>query len=144
MSKERTVITQELCRKVQIMLNGAKANEVAALLGIGTTTIHRIRMAGFSAEQYRRNVEARREDKEKPEEPKPAEEQLAGQICMELPEKEKPEAADQGKMIRFMAGRFAELDRRMETLTVLVDRLILAQSKMNDYLGQIIRILRKE
>ena len=65
---ERTVITQELCRKAQIMLAGAEVPEVAELLGIGASTLRRIRRCNFSAEEYRKNLEMRREPKEQPEE----------------------------------------------------------------------------
>ena len=125
---KRTVITQDLCRKVQIMLAGAKAPEVATLLGIGEKTVYRIKKADFDAETYRKNMEARREQ-ENPEE-MPAEDQVAGQICMELPEKEeKPEMSDQTKMMRFQAAQ--------------VDKLYMTLNTINDNICQILRRLEK-
>lgn len=121
-------ITQELCRKVQIMLAGAKAPEVAKLLGISDKTVYRIVKAGFDAEQYRKDTEARREQK-KPEE-KPAEEQVPGQISMELPEKEeKKETGDQSKLMRFQAGQ--------------ADKLYMMLNKINDNICQILRMMQK-
>ena len=90
-------VNQELCRKVQIMLAGAKAKEVAGLLGISETTISRIKAAGFSAEQYEKNTAARKAEEKKPglllipadmDPPTKAEEQCAGQISMEELQKE--------------------------------------------------------
>ena len=127
---ERTVITQELCRKAQIMLAGAEVPEVAELLGIGASTLRRIRRCNFSAEEYRKNLETRREPKDKQEE-KPAEEQVQGQISMELPaaEEKKEDADQQNKMMRFQAGQ--------------VDKLYMMLSKINDNLCQIMRMMEK-
>ena len=126
---ERTVITQELCRKAQIMLAGADVKEVADLLGIGATTLRRIRRCNFSAEEYRKNLEARKEPKEKPEE-KQAEEQVPGQISMELPQKEeKPEMSEAVKMMRFQAAQ--------------VDKLYMMLNAINDNLCQMLRMMQK-
>ena len=99
-------VNQELCRKVQIMLAGAKSGEVAQLLGISKTTVSRIKMAGFDAETYKKNTEKRvaEENRGKPEEDlrfpmkveevidtgdgilvkaRQAEEQVQGQISMD-------------------------------------------------------------
>ena len=119
-------ITQELCRKVEIMLAGAKAPEVATLLGISDKTVYRIVKAKFDAEQYKRDTEARREPKKKEE--KPVEVQVPGQICMELPEK-KEEMSEQTKMMRFVAGQ--------------VDKLYMMMNQINDNLCQILRRLEK-
>ena len=126
---ERTVITQELCRKAQIMLAGADVKEVADLLGIGATTLRRIRRCNFSAEEYRKNLEARKEPKEKPEE-KQADEQVPGQISMELPQKEeKPEMSEAVKMMRFQAAQ--------------VDKLYMMLNTINDNICQMLRMMQK-
>ena len=78
---ERLVITQELCRKVQVMLKGASMKETAQLLGIGESTVGRIKQAGFDAEEYRKIREAR---KEKEQEKQQAEEQIPGQMQLKL------------------------------------------------------------
>lgn len=126
---ERTVITQELCRKAQIMLAGADVQEVADLLGIGASTLRRIRRCNFSAEEYRKNLDARKEPKEKPEE-KQAEEQVPGQISMELPQKEeKPDMSEAVKMMRFLAGQF--------------DKLYMMMNTINDNICQMLRMMQK-
>ena len=76
---ERLVITQDLCRKVQVMLKGTTVKETARLLGIGESTVGRIKQAGFDVEQYRKIIDARKE-KEQPAE----EEQIPGQIALNL------------------------------------------------------------
>ena len=126
---KRTIITQELCRKAQIMLAGAKVPEVAKLLGIGESTLKRIRQYGFDAEAYKKALEDRREPEKKEE--KPAEEQVPGQISMLLPEKEeKPaEMSDQTKMMRFQAAQ--------------VDKLYMMLNRINDNICQLIRMMEK-
>lgn len=75
---ERLIITQDLCRKVQVMLKGTTIKETAKLLGVGESTIGRIKQAGFDVEQYRKITDARKEKEQ------PAEEQLPGQIELNL------------------------------------------------------------
>ena len=76
---ERLKITQDLCRKVQVMLAGTTISETAKLLGIGESTVGRIKQAGFDVEKYRKITDARK-DKEKAEE----EQQIPGQIELNL------------------------------------------------------------
>ena len=132
--KERTVITQELCRKAEIMLAVAKVPEVAKLLGIGESTLKRIRQHGFDAKAYKKALEDRKEEKSRPERKDlvPAEEQVPGQISMELPDGtgEKTEMSEQAKMMRFQAGQ--------------VDKLYMMMNRINDNLCQIMRMMRKE
>ena len=140
-------VNQELCRKVQIMLAGAKAKEVAGLLGISETTVSRIKAAGFSAEQYEKNTAARKAEEKKPEvvlkpfpmDPPPAEEQCAGQISMEdlqPAEEQKPEMTDQTKLMRFIAG---QMDKRERNAQIYTAEIITHLVKIEDYLGQILR-----
>ena len=148
MKKEKTKITQELCRKVQIMLAGAKAKEVAGLLGISETTVSRIKAAGFSAEQYEKNNAARKAEEKKPEvvlkpfpvDPPPAEEQCAGQISMEDLQKEeqKQEMSDTVKLMRFLAGKFDEMEKKRAAGELEIS-IMTRIDRMTDYLAQILR-----
>lgn len=147
-------VNQELCRKVQIMLAGAKAKEVAGLLGISETTISRIKAAGFSAEQYEKNTAARKAEEKKPEvvlkpfpmDPPPAEEQCAGQISMDElqpAEDQKPEMSDTVKLMRFLAGKFDELEKKREAdelaINIQIKGVMQRIDRMTDYLAQILR-----
>ena len=127
-------ITDQVCKQIQLMLKGgAKQTEVGALLGIHASTVRKIAKAGFSVEQYLENKKMEREREKqtlKPaEEQQPAEEQVTGQIEMDLTPG-KPEMSDQVKMMRFMAGQVDKLYMKMETI--------------NDTLNQILRVMRKE
>lgn len=132
-------VNQELCRKVQIMLAGAKMGEVAELLGISKTTVSRIKAAGFDPEQYARNTQKRVEEENKAEaDPEP--EQVAGQICMELqPAEELPpvimtEEDLQTKMMRFLGGKFGGVEKAEGLIVEKLDKII-------DYMAQILRKL---
>ena len=148
-------VNQELCRKVQIMLAGAKAKEVAGLLGISETTVSRIKAAGFDPEQYARNTQKRVEEEnkinfpltvEKVEETedgvkvtaRQAEEQCAGQISMEdlQAEAQKPEMTDQTKLMRFIAG---QMDKRERNAQIYTAEIITHMVKIEDYIAQILR-----
>ena len=158
MKKEKTKITQELCRKVQIMLAGAKMGEVAKLLGISKTTVSRIKAAGFDPEQYARNTQKRVEEEnkinfpltvEKVEETedgvkvtaRQAEEQCAGQISMEdlQAEAQKPEMSDTVKLMRFLAGKFTDNAADVAALAQWIVKVISTLDKINDNLCQILR-----
>ena len=151
MSK-RLVIDQKLCRKVKIMLDGgAKHKEIAELLGIGVSTIGRIRDAGFDAEVYQQNVEGRRctankvigemiKDGVRPffgigqktqNQIKNEDEQVPGQLRMFMPEGGGTPVPliDENKMMRFIAGQNERLLEKMD--------------KINDTLCQILRRLDK-
>lgn len=151
-------VNQELCRKVQIMLAGAKMGEVAELLGISKTTVSRIKAAGFDPEQYAKNTQKRVEEENKAEaDPEP--EQVAGQICMELQPAEEqkpaeePDAEDlQTKMMRFLAGKMDKIETRLHSIDAkesTINMSILLKSdeiesrldKLIDYLAQILRKL---
>ena len=145
MKKEKTKVTQELCRKVQIMLaGGAKMAEIGQLLGVGKSTVSRIKIAGFSVEQYEKNNQTRKAEERKQEsEPLPAAEKReghAGQISMEelvKPEEDKKQdMSDQAKLMRFLAHKFDELEA---TETVLVTTVSAKLDKVIDYLAQILR-----
>ena len=146
-------VNQELCRKVQIMLAGAKMGEVAKLMGIGKTTVSRIKAAGFDPVQYRKNTTERVEKENLAEKDaegiqfplkvehvtvedggveivcRRPEEQVPGQISMDLQpaEEQKAEMSDQTKLMRFQAAQ-------VEKITSKLDKVI-------DYMAQILRKL---
>ena len=148
---ERMEVTQELCRKVQIMLGGAKAAEVADLLGISKSTVSRIKAAEFDAVKYAVNLNIRRLDevmrktrKTGQEEPEPAEEkaELPGQLEMELPmsQPQKSEAAVLADVIRENRVKMAAF--QAEKITDIMEVLCLINTKLtniDDKLGQILR-----
>lgn len=150
--KERAIITPGLIRQVQLMLaGGATGKEVAEITGTSEGTISRIKKAGFDYEQFQKNTEARRkpvpETKQEPEQLElqggvdyqvKVNEELPGQIGMDL-QPEKPEMSDQVKMMRFLAGKFDEVDPSKQ-LTVIGMKL----DKISDYLGQILRVIGPE
>ena len=67
-----------------------------------------------------------------------AEEQVEGQISMDLQpaEEQKPEMSDQTKLMRFLAGKFNEVDT---TVQVTQAEILLRIGKIEDYLAQILR-----
>ena len=131
MSKERTIISQALCDHVQLLLaGGANALKAAEITGIGKATVYRIKAAGFNAEEYRKQMEKRREQEtlglgpaaeEKKAEPERTE--VPGQMCMELTEKET--MSEQVKMMRFQAAQ--------------IEKLYGMLSRINDNVCQILR-----
>lgn len=83
------------------------------------------------AEEYRREQEAKRA----------AEEQVPGQIEMELTPAEKPEMSDQVKMMRFQAEMTAKITKAVEVSTV---ELLTKLDKLNDTMSMILRAIRRE
>ena len=146
MSK-RLVIDQELCRKVELMMkSGAKQKEIAELLGVGVSTMGRIKEAGYNAEKYRMITDGRKK-KESPlnqifrqskmmqrEEEKTEDEQVPGQIRMFMPEGggQAVQIMDQDKMIRFLAGKADLLSAWLAGVGEKMDKII-------DYQAQILR-----
>lgn len=172
--KERKPVDEKMCRQVQLLLGGgATGEEAAEIVGVSTGTISRIRKAGFDMETFRKNTEERKErEKKAAEEPQlrfPLKvekveeteaglkitarqaEEMPGQIAMDLqPAEEKPEMSDQVKLIRFLAGRFDALEKKMEAsdekqssdVAALCQWIVVVCTKIdkvNDYLGQILR-----
>ena len=163
--KERAIITPGLIRQVQLMLaGGATGKEVAEITGTSEGTISRIKKAGFDYEQFQKNTEARRKparenlwpvefirqemEKQEPEKLElqggvdyqvRVNEELPGQIGMDLHPEKTAEMSDQVKMMRFLAGKFDEVDPSKQ-LTVIGMKL----DKISDYLGQILRVIGPE
>lgn len=152
---KKVAITQDLCRMVELMLKGgAQQKEVGERLGISKATVSRIKAAGFDLEQYKTNTEFRQimerqqkmenelekfeRDEKELQQAKAAEEQAPGQICMDLQpaEEQKPEMSDQTKLMRFLAGKFNEVDT---TVQVTQAEILLHIGKIEDYLAQILR-----
>lgn len=131
---KKTQITEAICKQAQLMRRGgANQAEVAALLGINNSTVSRIEAAGFDFGKYQENRKARREKermKAKAQDQQPAEEQVPGQIEMELVEAKPAEMSDQVKLMRFQAGQ--------------IDKLVLKLDHINDTLSMILRVLRKD
>lgn len=128
-------VTDQICKQVQLMRRGgANQTEVGKLLGINPCTVSRIESAGFSYEQYLENrriaKEKEKKAKEQAQDQQPAEEQVPGQIEMELVETKPAEMSDQVKLMRFQAGQ--------------IDKLVLKLDHINDTLNMILRAMRKE
>ena len=128
-------VTDQICKQVQLMRRGgANQTEIGKLLGINPCTVSRIESAGFSYEQYLENrriaKEKEKKAKEQPQEQEPAEEQVPGQIEMELVAAKPAEMTDQVKLMRFQAGQ--------------IDKLVLKLDHINDTLNMILRVMRKE
>lgn len=163
--KERKPVNEKMCRQVQLLLGGgATGEEAAEIVGVSTGTISRIRKAGFDMETFRKNTEERKEREKKAAAPQELElqggvdyqvrvnEETPGQIEMDLqtPAEEKPEMSDQVKMMRFLAGRFDALEKKLEAaekerkedteaMAGWIVNVCTAIGKTNDYLGQILR-----
>ena len=128
-------VTDQICKQVQLMRRGgANQTEIGKLLGINPCTVSRIESAGFSYEQYLENrriaKEKEKKAKEQPQEQEQAEEQVPGQIEMELVAAKPAEMTDQVKLMRFQAGQ--------------IDKLVLKLDHINDTLNMILRVMRKE
>ena len=135
MSKERTVISKELIRQVELLLRGgASGTEAARITNTSSGTISRIKAAGFDYATFLANTQ-RRVLQEKAQQQdaeivrmleKMQQEEVPGQIRMELPE----EVNDQTKLMRFQAAQVEKVLKKLETI--------------NDTLNMIIRVIRKD
>lgn len=159
MSKERLKITQPLCVTAKFMLErGGTITETAQLLGISQSTLSRIQAADFDAEKYAAQLETRRaEDQKKREELKQAEEQLPAHI--KAMKKEKP-AEDQVpgqlqmdlpvvKQWNPASGKFEpytvkDMNTMMRFQAAMTEKILTKLTTINDYLCQLIRCMRKE
>ena len=160
---------QAICNHARILIAGGANNELAAqMLGIGKSTVQKIRQAGFDVEKYQQMKQqekqraaikaAKKAEEKKPEEWKrwtppaicatPQEEQVPGQMKMELPEKEwqkelediyakHQNETETAKIMRFEAGMTDKMIAEQE-------RIVLVLDKINDTLSQLVRAIRKE
>lgn len=82
--KKRTIIDEDLCRKVQLLIKGgASMEEAAKLTETSAGTIGRIKAAGYDIEKFNENKEKRRVEERKQKE---GEEQIPGQMQLSFPE----------------------------------------------------------
>ena len=132
---KKVQVTDQICKQAQLMRRGgANQTEIGKLLGMNPCTISRIEKAGFNYEKYMENrrmaKEKEKKAKEQPQEQEPAEEQVPGQIEMELIAAKPAEMSDQVKLMRFQAGQ--------------IDKVVLKLDHINDTLNMILRVMRKE
>lgn len=158
----KLIIDERLCKQVRLMMaGGANAEQIAKLVGASATTIRRIRRAGFDAETFAEMNKVRRMAEQQAREMAVAEvpetvkaediisavneeEQVPGQMRMELPEKpltvaEAPEQVtgiqigfDENKMMRFLASKFGEVQKEIGVTAHKIETVC-------DYLAQILR-----
>ena len=135
MKKEakRKPVTQQACDDVKAMIRiGFSQTEIGDRLGYDASTISKIKRGNYILEEY---LKVRRESNEKTAarkreaEEQPAEEQIAGQMEMELTTL-KPEMSEQTKMMRFQAAQ--------------VDKLIMKLDQIYNMASMILRAVRKE
>ena len=154
MKKERTIITQELCDHVKILLaGGANLNKAAEITKTGHATISRIKAAGYDAEVYRKNQMKQKEKKQKQE---PMQEgayewktgdEWPGQLRMDLQPAEEPKAemSDQTKLMRFQAHQVDKICEKITNQSIIINETLLVKlDRINDTLCQILRAIRKE
>ena len=138
----RLEISQGLCDHVRILLaGGATAAQAAQITGTGEATVSRIKRAGFSAEVYRKNKEARRKpaatmEAEKANIP----EEVPGQICMDLQPAQQG-MSEQTKLMRFQA---AQVEKVIGQMMVNEDAILMKLERLNDTLCMLLRAIRKE
>ena len=136
MKKEakRKQVTQQACDDVKAMIRiGFSQTEIGDRLGYDASTISKIKRGNYILEEY---LKVRRESNEKTaarkkeaEEPA-AEEQIAGQMEMELTTMQKTEMSEQTKMMRFQAAQ--------------VDKVIMKLDQIYNMASMILRAVRKE
>lgn len=189
MDKEHTKIDQKLCDTVRMMMAGkdAKVSQVVELLGISQATVNRIRQAGYSLEQFNKDKSRRNERKKELKEkragntldtfftkeakeavinmplPETEQEQVPGQICMDLQPAEEQRNSNseleqlltainsrmkvtdellekvienQSSLLKYIAGKTNLLGG---ALGKMIDRI----ERQNDFLGQILRRMDK-
>lgn len=151
---KRTVIDEQLCRQVQLLLKGgAKVEEAAQITGTSSGTIGRIKKADYNIDRFNENKKAatKKETVELVYDATIAEEyrqeqarkgELPGQMKIALPAEEpKSEMSEQTKMMRFQA---AQVDKLIVQQAQWMDEICMKMNKMYDMMGQIIRVLRRE
>ena len=151
-------ISEEIVNGI-LMLNKVnpelKYTKIAEVYPVDASTVGKIIACG-SWEGYCRfkdeKAAKQRERKAKQTQPKQLElqggvdyqvqvnEQLAGQMKMDLPE-EKTEMSDTVKMMRFLAGRFDLIEKSQALGVAMINENL---AKIYDYLGQILRVIGPE
>ena len=131
-NKKRGTVTQQVCDDAKKMLEaGLNQDDIGRILGFHSTTISKIKKTGFNLEAYLKFRTETNGNKKNREEEKPAEEQVPGQMEMELPPAEEPktEYSEQVKMMRFQAGQ--------------VERLAALLGRIDDHLCMVLRRLER-
>ena len=127
---KKTQITEQICKQARLMRKGgANQTEIGKLLGINPCTVSRMEKAEFDFAKYQELLKERRAKERKQPEPEAAEEQVPGQIEMDLTTT-RAEMSEQVKMMRFIAGQ--------------VDKLYMKLDKLNDTMSMILRAVRRE
>ena len=182
--KERAIITPGLIRQVQLMLaGGATGKEVAEITGTSEGTISRIKKAGFDYDTFLKNTEARRKpprenlwpvefirqemEKQEPEKLElqggvdyqvRVNEELPGQIGMDLQPEKPAEMSDQVKMMRLIASQADKIVNqgkqneealkriwtKLEEQLQMEARILDMMFRNNDALCQILRVIGPE
>lgn len=132
--KKTTRITQEDCDCARfLMRKGYSIKSIANTLKCDPSTVSKIKTADFRLEAYlenrkesnRKDAERKAARKQKAEtETAPAEEQVPGQMVMDLtPAEEKPEMSEAVKMKRFLAGQIGEIVKALNGITEELKKL---------------------
>ena len=132
--KKTTRITQEDCDCARfLMRKGYTVKSIASTLKCDPSTVSKIKAADFRLEAYlenrkesnRKDAERKAARKQKAEtETAPAEEQVPGQMVMDLtPAEEKPEMSEAVKMKRFLAGQIGEIVKALNWITEELKKL---------------------
>lgn len=143
----------------QIKLNPDITNEsLAAVWNRPENTIMKIRRTGSpegwkaekkrKAEEERKRAEERRRKAEEQPAEEPEEEQVPGQIAMDLTMATGPKPVegiqveiDQVKMMRFLAGQMDKVCERLDDQVVMVNMKL---DQLNDTISMILRAVRRE
>ena len=131
---KKTRITQEDCDCARfLMRKGYSIKSIANTLKCDPSTVSKIKTADFRLETYlenrkesnRKDAERKAARKQKAEtETAPAEEQMPGQMVMDLtPAEEKPEMSEAVKMKRFLAGQIGEIVKALNGITEELKKL---------------------
>ena len=128
---KKTQITEQVCKQIALMRKGgASQTMIGQLLGMNPCTVSRVEAAGFDFGTYTENNKQRRiREKKQPAEEPAAEEQVAGQIEMELTVA-KPEMSEQTKLMRFQAAQ--------------VDKVVMKLDQIYNMASMILRAVRGE
>ena len=132
--KKTARITQEDCDCARfLMRKGYTVKSIANTLKCDPSTVSKIKAADFRLEAYlenrkasnRKEAERKAARKQKAEtETAPAEEQVPGQMVMDLtPAEEKPEMSEAVKMKRFLAGQIGEIVKALNGITEELKKL---------------------
>ena len=131
---KKTRITQEDCDCARfLMRKGYSIKSIANTLKCDPSTVSKIKTADFRLEAYlenrkesnRKDAERKAARKQKAEtETAPAEEQVPGQMVMDLMQaEEKPEMSEAVKMKRFLAGQIGEIVKALNAITEELKKL---------------------